>query len=93
MSIGSCVEQVLSLVTRPEFQETPASRKKLAGLAVEAKARAALKADVRSADIDITALNAAIEPGRVTVIAGPNGAGKTTLLQAILGLNEPASLV
>ena len=41
--------------------------------------------------IDITALNAAVEPGRVTVIAGPNGAGKTTLLQAILGLNEPAS--
>ena len=39
--------------------------------------------------IDITALNAAVEPGRVTVIAGPNGAGKTTLLQAILGLNQP----
>ena len=43
------------------------------------------------ATIDITALNAAVEPGRVTVIAGPNGAGKTTLLQAILGLNEPTS--
>ena len=40
------------------------------------------------ATIDITALNAAVEPGRVTVIAGPNGAGKTTLLQAILGLNR-----
>jgi ATP-binding cassette, subfamily C, bacterial CydD len=43
------------------------------------------------ATIDITALNAAVEPGRVTVIAGLNGAGKTTLLQAILGLNEPTS--
>ena len=43
------------------------------------------------ATIDITAFNAAVEPGRVTVIAGPNGAGKTTLLQAILGLNEPTS--
>ena len=39
--------------------------------------------------IDITGVDAAVEPGRVTVIAGPNGAGKTTLLQAILGLNEP----
>ncbi len=34
------------------------------------------------ATIDITAFDAAAEPGRVTVIAGPNGAGKTTLLQA-----------
>ncbi len=43
------------------------------------------------ARIDITALEASVEPGRVTVITGPNGAGKTTLLQAILGLNEPTS--
>ncbi|MFI5511593.1 thiol reductant ABC exporter subunit CydD [Mycobacterium sp. NPDC051804] len=43
------------------------------------------------ASIDITALDAAVEPGQVTVIAGLNGAGKTTLLQAILGLNEPTS--
>ncbi len=42
------------------------------------------------ATIDITAFDAAAEPGRVTVIAGPNGAGKTTLLQTVLGLDEPA---
>ncbi|MGO4446120.1 thiol reductant ABC exporter subunit CydD [Mycobacterium sp. 2YAF39] len=45
----------------------------------------------RGATIDITAFDAAAEPGRVTVIAGPNGVGKTTLLQAVLGLDEPAS--
>jgi ATP-binding cassette subfamily C protein CydD len=36
-------------------------------------------------------LNAAIGPGRITVLTGPNGAGKSTALQAILGLTEPSS--
>ncbi len=53
-SIATCIEQVLALVARPEFQETPESRRKLAGLALEAKARAALKADPRTAGIDIS---------------------------------------
>ena len=43
------------------------------------------------ATIHIDALDADIEPGRVTVLTGPNGAGKTTLLQAILGLEVPPS--
>jgi cytidylate kinase len=54
ISIEGCVEQVLALVKRPEFQETPASRRRLADLAIEAKARAALKADERTAGIDIS---------------------------------------
>ncbi|HEX4782313.1 MAG TPA: cytidylate kinase family protein [Usitatibacter sp.] len=54
VSIPGCVEQVLALLKRPEFQETPESRRKLADLAVEAKARAALKADERTAGIDIS---------------------------------------
>lgn len=36
-------------------------------------------------------LNAAIGPGRITVLTGPNGAGKSTAMQAILGLTEPSS--
>ena len=54
VSIASCVEQVIALVKRPEFQETAGSRRKLADLAIEAKARAALKADERTAGIDIS---------------------------------------
>ncbi|HXF78247.1 MAG TPA: cytidylate kinase family protein [Usitatibacter sp.] len=54
VAIESCVEQVLALVKRPEFQETPASRRKLADLAIEARARAALRADERTAGIDIS---------------------------------------
>lgn len=54
ISIESCVEQVIALVKRPEFQETTESRRKLTDLAIEAKARAALKADERTAAIDIS---------------------------------------
>jgi ATP-binding cassette subfamily C protein CydD len=39
--------------------------------------------------IHIDALDADVEPGRVTVLTGPNGVGKTTLLQTILGLDSP----
>ena len=39
------------------------------------------------ATIHIDALDAAVEPGLVTVLTGPNGVGKTTLLQTILGLS------
>ncbi|MCX7891121.1 MAG: cytidylate kinase family protein [Burkholderiales bacterium] len=54
VSIASCVEQVVALTRRPEFQETEASRAKLANLALEARVRAALHADPRTADIHIT---------------------------------------
>lgn len=36
-------------------------------------------------------LNAAMGPGRVTVLTGPNGAGKSTAVAAILGLTEPTA--
>jgi ATP-binding cassette subfamily C protein CydD len=42
--------------------------------------------DATGATIHLDALDADVEPGRVTVLTGPNGAGKTTLLHAILGL-------
>jgi ATP-binding cassette subfamily C protein CydD len=45
------------------------------------------------ATIHIDALDADVEPGRVTVLTGPNGVGKTTLLQAILGLQSGRVLV
>jgi len=54
MSIESCVEQVVALVRRPEFQETDASRVQLANLALEARVRTALHADARTSDVHIT---------------------------------------
>ncbi|MBS1215772.1 MAG: hypothetical protein H6R20_746 [Proteobacteria bacterium] len=54
LSIDACVEQVLVLARRPEFQETDASRARLANLAVEARVRTALHGDARTADVHIT---------------------------------------
>ena len=54
ISIESCVDEVVRLAARPEFRETPESKRKLADLALEARARAALRADSRTAGIDIS---------------------------------------
>lgn len=39
----------------------------------------------------LTALDLAIPPGRLTILAGPNGSGKSTLLKALGGLVRPAA--
>jgi cytidylate kinase len=62
--IATCVEQVVALARSPAFQETPASRRCLEDLAVQARARAALKADSRTGGIDIVA---DVKAGRVTL--------------------------
>ena len=51
--IPACVELVVALARSAEFQETPQSRRSLEDLALQARARAALRADARSAGIDI----------------------------------------
>lgn len=38
----------------------------------------------------VSALSAALAPGRITAIVGPNGAGKSSLLLALAGLLEPS---
>ena len=52
--IPTCVDQVVALARSPAFQETPKSRQHLSDLALQARARAALRADPRTAAIDIT---------------------------------------
>jgi cytidylate kinase len=52
--IATCVDQVVALVKSPAFQETPESRQHLENLALQARARAALRADERTEGIDVT---------------------------------------
>jgi len=54
VAIASCVEQVLALARRPEFQETDASRAQLANLALEARVRAAFLANDPTAQVEVT---------------------------------------
>ncbi|HSI58991.1 MAG TPA: cytidylate kinase family protein [Ideonella sp.] len=54
LSVDSCVEQIAQLARRPEFAETPASRALLANMALEARVRAALKADEATTDTSVT---------------------------------------
>ncbi len=52
--IATCVDQVVALARSPAFQETAQSRQHLADLALQARARAALRSDPRTAAIEIT---------------------------------------
>ena len=54
VSIGSCVAQIQQLATRPEFQETEASRATLANLALSARVRATLKDHDSTRNVNIT---------------------------------------
>jgi cytidylate kinase len=53
LSVATCVEMIKALLKRPEFEETPESRAKLANLTLEYHARAALRASPRTADVKI----------------------------------------
>jgi cytidylate kinase len=53
ISVDSAVAQIRSLLARPEFTETEASRSLLQGLALSAHVRAALRADERTREIII----------------------------------------
>jgi cytidylate kinase len=64
ISVESAAQQILQLAAQPEFQETEESRAVLAGLALSAKVRAALKANdsTRHTDVQIEA-----KDGRVSL--------------------------
>jgi len=51
--IAACVDQVVALARSSAFQETPASRAHLEDLALQARARAALKVDPRTTSTDV----------------------------------------
>jgi cytidylate kinase len=64
VSVESCAEQVAALARRPEFAETEASRAMLQDMAIEARVRAALRADEATRDVDVTV---ASDAGRVVL--------------------------
>jgi cytidylate kinase len=64
ISIASCVDEVVKLAQNHDFRETPESRQYLADLALQARARGALRADARTNGIDITV---DVQQGRATL--------------------------
>jgi cytidylate kinase len=54
LSVESCVEQIRSLASRPEFQETEVSRAILADMTLEARIRSAFKDSEATYDTHIT---------------------------------------
>ena len=53
MTVDTCADLILQAARRPEFQETPQSRAVLAGLALSARVRAALKANEATQNVDV----------------------------------------
>jgi cytidylate kinase len=64
MAVDSCVEQVLALCRRPEFQPTPKSETQLRNLALQARIRAALRAEAATANVSVSA---DVDGGTVTL--------------------------
>lgn len=64
ISVESCVEQVLALARRPEFQPTEASLAQLSNLGLAARIQAALRANPAADDIRVTA---DVDRGAVTL--------------------------
>ena len=66
LPVETCARQIAALAQRPEFAETDASRAMLQNMALDARVRAALRADPATRDIDVTV---ASDAGRI-VLAG-----------------------
>ena len=64
VSVERCAAQIAALSRRPEFAETEASRAVLANLWLEARVRAALRADPATHEVDITVTT---DAGRVVL--------------------------
>jgi len=64
ISVESCAAQIAARSRRPEFAETDASRAVLANLWLEARVRAALRADPATHDVDVTVTS---DAGRIVL--------------------------
>jgi cytidylate kinase len=73
ITVDSAVHQIKSLLTRPEFAETEASRALLQGMALAARVRASLRSDERTREIIINIEGAAGGAVRLTGIVVNEG--------------------
>ena len=90
--VATCVEQVVALARSAAFAETPASRQRLEDLALQARARAALRADSRAAEIDIVvAAHAGVVTLRGIVVNDREKALCETIVGALPGVKSVAN--
>lgn len=54
VSVEECADEVMTLITKPQFRETSQSRQMLKNLALESHVRAALRADQRTGKMQIS---------------------------------------
>jgi cytidylate kinase len=87
VSVESCVEQVIALSRRPEFQPTAASAAQLSNLALQARIRAALKANEDTADVNIaTEANGGVVTLRGFVLTAAERDRATAVIAAVPGV-------
>jgi cytidylate kinase len=80
LSVESCAAQIVALARRPEFAETEASRTMLQNLALDARVRAALRADEATREVDVTV---ASDRGRVVLTGMVLAAGEVPAAERI----------
>jgi cytidylate kinase len=89
LTVDTCVQQIVALLARPEFQETEASKALLQGMALSAHVRAALRAHEETRGVDVTIDSVA---GKVTlrgiVLNAAEHAAASQVTAAVPGVAE-----
>jgi cytidylate kinase len=91
ITVDSAVHQIKSLLTRPEFAETEASRTLLQGMALAARVRAALRSDERTREIIINIEGGADGAVRLTGIV-VNETERALVSEVVAGVPGVASV-
>ena len=89
LSVERCVEDIVSVLAEPRFQETPESKRALADLALRTHVRAALRADPRTSKANVTI---EAQDGKVTLAgileAGLDERDAIDVAQSVRGVAE-----
>lgn len=89
LSVERCVEDILSVLAEPRFQETPESKRAFGDLALRTHVRAALRADPRTSKANVTI---EAQDGKVTLAgileAGLDERDAIDVVQSVRGVAE-----